>query len=95
MSARQENVAASDGESASSGARPGRAPPESPDARGTVDEARLRHGSERAVFVATLLLNIALVVAAVALLRSGSEWLHHYPGASTGSPRAWRRRQPR
>lgn len=50
-------------------------------ARGTVDEASLRHGSERAVFVLTLLLNVVLVVAAVALLRSGSEWLHRFMGA--------------
>jgi hypothetical protein len=44
-----------------------------------VDEAHLRHGSERVVFVATLLLNVALVIAAVALLRSGAAWLRHFP----------------
>jgi hypothetical protein len=31
------------------------------------------------VFVATLVLNAVLVVGAVALLRSGSAWLHHFP----------------
>lgn len=47
--------------------------------RHTVDESQLRHGSERPVFIATLLLNIALVIAAVALLRSGNMWLHRFP----------------
>jgi len=63
----------------SAGARPDLDAPRSPDTRQPVDEARLRHGSERPVFIATLLLNIALVVAAVALLRSGNDWLHHFP----------------
>lgn len=79
MISRQSDIAATRGETGSSAARSGRAPPESPGTPGPVDEARLRHGSERAVFVATLLLNIALVVAAVALLQSGSTWLRHFP----------------
>ena len=79
MSTRRESVAASTGETGSSEAGSGRAPPEAPDTRAIVDEAGLRHGSERPVFVATLLLNIVLVVAAVALLRSGNAWLRHFP----------------
>ena len=31
------------------------------------------------MFIATLLLNVVLVIGAVALLRSGSAWLHHFP----------------
>ncbi len=61
------------------GAPPDVAVPNAPDTRKVVDEARLRHGSERPVFIASLLLNIALVVAAVALLRSGNAWLHQFP----------------
>ena len=83
MISRPESGAASVGEAGSSTPRPGRAPPESRDAPGTVDEARLRHGSERAVFVATLLLNIALVAGAVALLRFGEAWLDRYPRFAT------------
>jgi hypothetical protein len=51
----------------------------------TFDESRLRHPKERPVFIATVLLNLALVAGAVALGLYGGDWLERHP---TGVRRA-------
>ena len=45
----------------------------------TFDESRLRHPKERPVFIATVLLNLALVAGALALGVYGGDWLERHP----------------
>src|SRR5688572_20754027 len=45
----------------------------------TFDESRLRHPKERPVFIATVLLNLALVAGALALGAYGGDWLEQHP----------------
>jgi hypothetical protein len=45
----------------------------------TLDESRLRHPKERPVFIATVLLNLALVAGALALGLYGGDWLERHP----------------
>ena len=45
----------------------------------TFDESRLRHPKERPVFIATVLLNLALVAGAVALGLYAGDWLEQHP----------------
>ena len=45
----------------------------------TFDESRLRHPKERPVFIATVLLNLALIASALALGLYGGDWLERYP----------------
>jgi hypothetical protein len=48
-------------------------------AAGSVDPSRLRHPMERPIFIVSVLLNIALLLAAVFLLATGAEWLTRHP----------------
>ncbi len=45
----------------------------------TFDESRLRHPKERPVFIATVLLNLALIAGALALGLYGGDWLERHP----------------
>lgn len=45
----------------------------------TLDESRLRHPAERPIFVLSAVINLALLVTAVALVASGADWLERYP----------------
>ena len=45
----------------------------------TLDESRLRHPKERPVFIATVLLNLALIAGALALGLYGGDWLERHP----------------
>jgi hypothetical protein len=44
-----------------------------------IDEARLRHPYERAIFAATVVVNLALLATAIYLTAYGSEWLEAHP----------------
>src|SRR5215208_5550235 len=44
----------------------------------TLDESHLRHPKERPVFIATVLLNLALVAGALALGLYGGDWLERH-----------------
>jgi hypothetical protein len=49
----------------------------------TFDESRVRHPKERPVFIATVLLNLALVAGALALGLYGGDWLERHPRVAT------------
>jgi hypothetical protein len=44
-----------------------------------IDESRLRHPYERVIFAATVVVNLALMAAAIYLTAYGSEWLEAHP----------------
>ena len=44
-----------------------------------VDESKLRHPFERPIFIGSVLVNVALLVAALLLIGRGSDWLKQHP----------------
>jgi hypothetical protein len=44
-----------------------------------IDESRLRHPSERAIYAATVVVNLALMAAAIYFTAYSAEWLESYP----------------
>src|SRR5215218_3619685 len=44
-----------------------------------IDESRLRHPQERAIFIGCVVINLALMAGAIYITASGAEWLEAYP----------------